>query len=178
MELLSDGNQVELSQTGDEAWKRSEAIRLAARRALVEIDGRDRLNRAIRARPRRAREDLHFEEGEPVYVWRQGKRGYQAKVGPCYVVLQKGDTVWVTRRSELWKCNKSQIFKMSNMDKQGLESVPRELLKAKVRLRFDSEKLGYIDVSKEGEPVVNEEGHSVVEEAQIPASSADASSTP
>ena len=158
LDLLGDGGQFELSQTGDEAWKRSEAIRQAARKALVEIDGKERLDRALRSRPRRAREDHTFEEGEPVYVWRQGKRGYQAKVGPCFVVLQKGDTVWITRRSELWKCNKSQIFKMGNMEKQGLESIPRDLLKVKERLRYDSEKLGHIDVTKEGDPRLDADG--------------------
>ena len=33
-------------------------------------------------------------------------------------------------------CNKSQVFKMGNLEKQGLEVVPLELLRAKERLRF------------------------------------------
>ena len=85
----------------------------------------------MRSRPRRAREERTFTEVEPVHVWRQGKRGIQAKIGPCFVILQRGDTVWVTRRGELWKCNKSQVFKMGNLEKQGLEVVPVELLRAK-----------------------------------------------
>jgi hypothetical protein len=36
------------------------------------------------------------------------------------------------------------------MEKQGLEAIPAELLRAKERLRFNSEKLGYIDVEREG----------------------------
>ena len=150
MEHLNDSGEFEFSQTQDAAWKRSEEIRQAARKALVEVDGKERLNRALRARPRRAREDCQFSEGEPVYVWRQGRRGNQAKVGPCFVVLQRGDTVWVVRRGELWKCNKAQVFRMGNMEKQGLEAIPAELLRAKERLRFNSEKLGYIDVEREG----------------------------
>eukprot|EP00435_Cladocopium_sp_Y103_P060316 s936_g22.t1 len=152
MDALTDSGEYTFPQTADGAWQRSEQIRQAARKALMEVDGRERLQRAVRARPRRAHENLHFVEGEPVYVWRQGRRGSQAKVGPCFVVLQKGDTVWVTRRGELWKCNKIQIFKMGNLEKQGLEAVPAELLKAKERLRFHSEKLGYVDVEREGPP--------------------------
>ena len=85
----------------------------------------------MRARPRKAREGHVFREGDPVSVWRQGRRGTTAKVGPCFVILQKGDTVWVSRRGELWKCNRSQIFEMGNMEKQGIEAVAADLLKAK-----------------------------------------------
>ena len=152
MDHLSDAGQYEFPQTSDASWKKSEEIRQAARKAMMEVDAKERLQRAARARPRRAREDLHFVEGDPVYVWRQGKRGSQAKVGPCFVVLQKGDTVWVTRRGELWKCNKTQIFPMGNMEKQGLEAIPIDLLRAKEKIRFNSEKMGYIDVEREGDP--------------------------
>ena len=152
MDVLNDSGEYQFSHTADVAWKRAEEIRQAARKALVEIDGRERLNRALKSRPRRAREALNFTEGDPVYVWRQGKRGHQAKVGPCFVVLQKGDTVWVTRRGELWKCNCSQIFPMGNLEKQGLEAIPADLLKAKEKIRFNSEKLGYVDVEREGLP--------------------------
>ena len=152
MEILNDSGEYDFSHTQDLGWKRAEEIRQAARKALVEIDGKERLSRATRARPRRDREQCQFDEAEPVYVWRQGKRGSQAKIGPCFDVLQRGDTVWVTRRGELWKCNKSQVFKMGNLEKQGLEAVPAELLRVKERLRFDSEKLGYVDVEREGPP--------------------------
>ena len=49
-------------------------------------------------------------------VWKLGERGSTAKVGPCWVVLQNGHTVWVTRCGELWKCNVAQVFEMSNAD--------------------------------------------------------------
>ena len=84
-------------------------MRKAARQALVDTDSTERLQRSLRARPRRAHEDLHFLEGEPVY-------------------------------------------KMGNLEEQGLEAIPAELLKAKERLRFHSEKLGYVDVTREGDP--------------------------
>lgn len=55
MDVLTDAR--EFLQTADGAWQRSEEIRQAARKALMEVDGRERLQRAVRARPRRAHED-------------------------------------------------------------------------------------------------------------------------
>ena len=46
---------------------------------------------------------------------------------------------------------------MGNLEKQGLEIIPMELLRAKEKLRFNSEKLGFVDVEKEGEPPDEEE---------------------
>ena len=89
-----------------------------------------------------------------------GPRGTLAKVGPYFVVLQRGSTVWVARRGELWKCDASQIFAMGPLEVQGLEVIPRDLLMAKERLRFDSEKLsqklGFVDVTQENQPDENE----------------------
>ena len=82
MELVNDRGQLEQAQRMDAAWKKSEEIRVNARKALVDLDSNERLQRALRARPRRARESCVFDEGEPVFVWRLGKRGSQAKV-PC-----------------------------------------------------------------------------------------------
>ena len=157
MDNLANMSEYEVTMTSDASWKKAEEIRQTARQALMTVDSRERLQRAARARPRRAREKHVFQEGEPVYVWRQGRRGFQAKVGPCFVILQRGDTVWVTRRGELWKCNRSQVFPMGNLEKQGLEIIPMELLRAKEKLRFNSEKLGFVDVEKEGEPPDEEE---------------------
>ena len=122
----------------------------------MELDAKERLQRANRSRPRRQREGQVFSEGQPVVVWRQGRRGALAKVGPCFVVLQRGSTVWVTRRGELWKCDASQVFAMGPLEVQGLEVIPRDLLMAKERLRFDSEKLGFVDVTQENQHDENE----------------------
>ena len=154
MELTNDSGMFDRthSMTADQAWQRSEEIRQAARKALLDLDSKEKLQRAIRARPRRAREDLNFNEGDPVWVWRQGRRGSQAKVGPCYVILQKGDSVWVSRRNELWKCNRLQVSHMGNVEKQGLEMIPLQLLRAKEQLRFHRRNLPYVDVEGEGPP--------------------------
>ena len=46
---------------------------------------------------------------------------------------------------------------MGAMERQGLEVIPLELLKAKEKLRFNTEKLGYIDVEREGNPPEEED---------------------
>eukprot|EP00439_Symbiodinium_sp_Y106_P072912 s510_g13.t1 len=107
--------------------------------------------RELRPSVKREIERQVFQEGEPVMIWRQGTRGSLAKVGPCLVVIQKGHDVGVTRRDELHKCNVSQVFPIGNLERQGLECIPLDLLQAKERLRHDSEKLQYIDISQEND---------------------------
>ena len=156
LDLTSDDRRYELLVTQDKAWNRASELRDAARKALMELDAKERLQRANRSRPRSQREGQVFSEGQPVVVLRQGRRGALAKVGPCFVVLQRGSTVWVTRRGELWKCDASQVFAMGPLEVQGLEVIPRDLLMAKERLRFDNEKLGFVDVTQENQPDENE----------------------
>ncbi|CAE7354364.1 GIP [Symbiodinium pilosum] len=133
LDLASDDKHYELSVTQDKAWTRASELRQAARKALLELGAKERVQRASRAKPRRQLENQVFTEGQPVVVWRQGRRGALSKVGPCFVVLQRGSTVWVTRRGELWKCNVAQVFAMGPLEVQGLEAIPRDLLMAKER---------------------------------------------
>ncbi|OLQ05029.1 hypothetical protein AK812_SmicGene11762 [Symbiodinium microadriaticum] len=151
LDTLSDQREYHLSTTQDAAWQRAHEIRTAARTALIQVDAKARLARARLGRPRREIENLKFSEGEPVLVWRVGRRGATAKVGPCYVIHQEGHIVWVTRRGEIWKCHVSQVFKMSVADQAGLEMIPAELLEAKARLRYDSEKMQFVDVVSEAD---------------------------
>ena len=83
VETLSDLGEYELSTTMDRAWKRAEHIRQSARQALLDLDTKERLGR-------RELERHQFTEGEPVMIWRQGRRGALAKTGPCFVVIQRG----------------------------------------------------------------------------------------
>ena len=153
LDCLSDGREYHLSASSDAAWQAANHTRQCARRALIELDSKTRLRRARLGRPRQELQSLQFEEGEPVMVWRSGKRGTAAKVGPCWVILQRGHTVWISRRGEIWKCNVGQVFKMSEADRAGLESIPTELLKAKTRLKYDTEMLLYVDAASEIEVV-------------------------
>lgn len=152
LDTLANQREYHLSCTQDEAWERAHPVRTAARKALMEADAKARVARARLARPRREVERLKFDKGEPVAVWRHGRRGTTAKVGPCFVVLQDGQTVWVTRRGQLWRCHVGQVFKMAESEKAGIVAVPLELLEAKTRLRYDSEKMRFVDVAQEIQP--------------------------
>ena len=149
LDRLTDGREYHLSPPADAAWELANQVRQAARKALMELDAKSRIGRARLGRPRQELLRREFQEGEPVLVWRAGRREATAKIGPCYVILQRGHTVWVSRRGDLWKCNVGQVFPMSASEKDGLEAVPEELLKSKMKLKYDSEKLQYVDASVE-----------------------------
>lgn len=59
MDILNDSGEYTHSQAADGAWQRAEQVRQAARQALVEIDGRERLQRAVRGRPRTRKPQVH-----------------------------------------------------------------------------------------------------------------------
>ncbi|CAE8689974.1 unnamed protein product, partial [Polarella glacialis] len=173
---LSDGKIYTLSHDEDQAFLRASELRRFAKQAFIEVDARERVGRALNAQPRRARTAIDFQPGDLVEVWRsrQNKRkGESGKVGPCVVVLAQGQTVWVSRRGELWKCNRLQLFPISNAMKEGIENVGDILLKAKGRLRLDPHKLGFVDVAGEG-PVPDDEGLPEDPDAQLRPEPADA----
>ena len=93
--------------------------------------------------------DVSFKKENLCWYGEPDVGGATAKIGPCYVILQRGHTVWVSRRGDLWKCNVGQVFPMSAGEKDGLEAVPEELFKSKMKLKYDSEKLQYVDASAE-----------------------------
>ena len=130
LDLTSDDKHYELAARATE-------LRDAARKALMEIVVSAGQPRSTAGRWRA----MSLCGGRAA--------GALAKVGPCFVILQRGLTVWVTRRGELWKCNAPQVFGMGPLEVQGLEVIPKDLLMAKERLRFDSEKLGFVDVTQE-----------------------------
>ena len=92
LDMISDGQSqsYELSTSVDVARRRAEELRTAAREAMIEQDAKERLARASRGRPRRQLEGHVSGEGQPLTVWRQGRRGALAKVGPCFVVCHQG----------------------------------------------------------------------------------------
>ena len=81
LDMLMDGREYSLSTASEAAWERANEMRQAARKALMSLDAKGRLSRARLARPRQELQRLEFDEGEPVLVWRAGKRGSLAKVG-------------------------------------------------------------------------------------------------
>jgi hypothetical protein len=168
-ELGSD-SLYEYGRSDDESMNRAAAIREAARSSMVKADCQRKKQVATRARPRQARRK-DFTPGELVKVWRKRvvkKKKANGYVGPCVVVQSNGQTVWVSRRSELWKCNEAQVRRIANRDRIGIESVANILLRAKERLKYDAEKLGYVDVEKEGEHPDSEDSDVAREDFEEP----------
>ena len=138
----------------DTAFERATDIRKCARQAQAHVDAKRRQAHAVHARPMKKRV---FLPRQVVFVWRSRKNMRKKKplwVGPAIVVcVEEGsDTVWVSRKGEIWKCHQTQLRGASRMEKKGVELVSKLLLEAKERIKYDPEKLGYIDVAREGPP--------------------------
>ena len=105
LDLASDDNKhYELAVMQDKPWTRASELRDAARKALMELDAKERIQRANRARPRRQLENQVFSEGQPVVVWRSssnvalqcGSRG----VANCGSVTLRKSLRWGHWRSK------------------------------------------------------------------------------
>ena len=107
--------------------------RLAAEKALLEWNSRERITRAINSRHRTR---LDFEAGELVYIWRkqltgkdaeQNKIGQGRFVGPARILaveqkreddgtLVRGSSVWLVRGRRLIKCCPEQLRRASERE--------------------------------------------------------------
>ena len=63
LDLISDGGEFSLSTTADSSWQRAHELRLAARKAFIELDSKSRVQ------PGQGKSQdvnkLKFDEGEP-----------------------------------------------------------------------------------------------------------------
>ena len=119
LDTLADQREYHLSTTQDETWNRSHAIRTAARKAVMELDARARLDHAL-------------------WCFRRARRcGSLVEANFGSVTLGK--------------------YSSCPSDRAGIEATPHDLLEAKTRLRYDSEKMQYVDVAEESEVQKTEE---------------------
>ena len=92
----------------DPSFARRAALQTAARTALLQLDGSQRLRRALL---RKSRPGVHpLQQGEQVYFWRRRAGGKKTKpimgsrwVGPGIVLGQHGSLVWIAYRSNVVK---------------------------------------------------------------------------
>ena len=133
------------TRTKPEARRASE-LRDAARKALVELDCKRDCNE-----PNEVDRDEKWRS-TPAHR-RPASSGVATRVtwsiGQGWAMLcnsaARPHRAWATHRAELGKCRSSQVsqvFPMGAIECQRLEAIPRDLLMAKERLRFDSGKLG------------------------------------
>ncbi len=137
---------------------------------MVTHDARSRLFRSRNARARVARTRYEPQPGDIVRVWRSRDRKNKKEpgyIGPCIVILCEGSSVWISRRGELWKCDIAQIQQCSRKETLSTQVVSQLVLQARERLKYDPEKLGFQDVSREGFPDHDQEGEDLEAEAVV-----------
>ncbi len=140
---------------------------------MVTHDARSRISRPHNARARVARTRCEPQPGDIVRVWRSRDRKRKKEpgyIGPCIVILCEGSAVRVSRRGELWKCDRAQIQQCSRKETLSAQAVSQLLLRARERLKYDPEKLGFQDVSREDFPDPDQEGEDLEPETADTAS--------
>ena len=136
---------------GDHDVVRAQAIRLAARRALVEADNEDKVRRAIEHRTRKERGP--FSVGDMVYYYRKlvGAKGVWKGPGRIIGMLENRSRIWVCHGNKVLRCCPEQLRGLSEDQEAAFRLVPVEML----RRRHEQPSPGaqtFADISSEGAP--------------------------
>lgn len=161
--LLTEGeNTSHLHQSGasvvhaaDSFWTRQK-MRMAARKAMVEADEKDKVIRAVEHRSRPSKD---FQVGQLVYYWRRfpkdDKKG--AWRGPARVIgYFDSSKIWVCHDNKVWRCAPEQVRALTTDQEAAVKFVPIELQSQAGRFAKRGAQT-FIDVSNQGKPP-NEEG--------------------
>ena len=121
-------------EQGERTHERAHRIRLAARKAFLEVDSADRLRRAMshRTRPKRG----PFHPCQEVLIWRKG-RG-QTKChwqGPGRVVGVHSDKVWVAFGAKVYRCCPEKVRHQSKEVQDLARWIPENLRRHRNNLR-------------------------------------------
>ena len=113
-------------EQGKKTHEKAHRIRMAARKAFLEVDSENRLRRALshRTRPQRG----PFSPGQEVLIWRKG-RG-QTKChwqGPGRVVGVHSDKVWVTFGAKIYRCCPEHVRHQSREVQDLARWIPENL---------------------------------------------------
>ncbi len=133
--LLTEGEQMGHLQTGsgsgvthaaDSFWTR-QRMRMAARKAMVEADEKDKVTRAVEHRSRPSKE---FQVGQLVYYWRRfpkdDKKG--AWRGPGRVIgFFDSSKIWVCHGNKVLRCAPEQVRALTTDHEAAVKFVPIEL---------------------------------------------------
>lgn len=161
--LLTEGeNTSHLHQSGasvvhaaDSFWTRQK-MRMAARKAMVEADEKDKVIRAVEHRSRPLKD---FQVGQLVYYWRRfpkdDKKG--AWRGPARVIGYFDSLkIWVCHGNRVLRCAPEQVRALTTDQEAAVKFVPIELQSQAGRFAKHGAQT-FIDVSNQGKPP-NEEG--------------------
>ncbi|CAE7240458.1 RE1 [Symbiodinium sp. CCMP2592] len=136
---------------GDHDVVRAQAIRLAARRALVEADNEDKVRRAIEHRTRKERGP--FSVGDLVYYYRKlvGNKGVWKGPGRIIGMLENRSRIWVCHGKKVLRCCPEQLRGLSEDQEAAFRLVPVEMLRRRQEHASPGAQT-FADISGEGPP--------------------------
>ena len=153
---------------GDEEMARANALRHAARKAMVEADNDDKVRRAIVHRPRVARAQ-ELAVGDFVYYWRKyrddGKAGLWR--GPARIIgfYDGRSKLWVNYGNKVIRCAPEQVRRLTCDQEAALRFVTEDMIAARRRLSDRGAQV-FVDISQEEYPSADSEPSA--EERELP----------
>ena len=147
----------------DSGAERSVAIRMAARKAALELQDSDDLRRALAARPRPAK---RFAVGDKVAYWRRGKgqgfkQGGARWHGRATVVGFQGDNLIVSHRNNFLRCAPEQVRHATLAEVTG-DTLVENVLRGAQAVLQQSGHQGMVDLTQSERPPTLESVHDVV----------------
>ena len=146
----------------DSGAERSTAIRMAARKAALELQDSDDLRRALAARPRPAKQ---FAVGDKVAYWRRGKgqgfkQGGARWHGRATVVGFQGDNLIVSHRNNFLRCAPEQVRHATLAEVTG-DTLVENVLRGAQAVLQQSGQQGMVDLTQADRPPTLESVHDV-----------------
>lgn len=135
---------------------RSMEMRLAARRAMVNLDNADKVKRALEHRSRPLPE---FEIGQFVYYWRVSKETTKQGTwkGPARVIGKiDSSKLWIAHGNKMLRCTPIQLRKMTEEQEAAIKFIPPEALRPAGRGANRGAQV-FEDITKEQPPEMKDE---------------------
>ena len=134
----------------DTSFKESRQIREAAMKAHAEVSLRDRIEGAVRARPRT---QTVLRADDVVMEWKTNPPSKSGRwVGPGVCIGTHRGSVWVSMRGSLWKCSQLQCKLATTEESRGLEVQNQLLDDMQAEFQEFPGRRVYTDVEREGVP--------------------------
>ena len=134
----------------DTSFEESRQIREAAMKARAEVSIRDRIEDAVRARPRT---QTVLRADDVIMVWETNPPSKRGRwVGPGVYIRTHRGSVWMNMRGSLWKCSQLQCKLATTEESRGLEVQNQLLDDMKAEFQEFPGRPVYTDVEREGVP--------------------------
>ena len=134
----------------DTSFEESRQIREAAMKAHAEVSIRDRIEGAVRARPRT---QTVLRADDVIKVWKTNPPSKRGRwIGPGVCIGTHRGSVWVNMHGSLWKCSQLQCKLATTEDSRGFEVQNQLLDDMKAEFQEFPGRRVYIDVEREGAP--------------------------